>query len=302
MAHQWWWATIQHVLCQPRPSPAVTKAGTRRKQISGATVESAKEYCVVVVVVVADCESFVAINDSVILVGHTFPVFIIKFCLFVACPCFSCAIPIQSTAPGILIKETPPAEIFTLAPGLRINTTHVPRLPSPSVSCCCCCLHPLTKHVLCVLLSPSSLVEGEWGHCLLYLPVFDQYYRKHKLPFSPHPPQIEFLLFHLIRAKRMISFRKGATRAFSFGSRRQGRSDVKRVNVRETQVYRRNTAQRTKSTFRTSSLPGLNVFFYHLLLSSYWQSELMVLVYSWKEDVVWMFKSVERMNEQTLSL
>lgn len=49
----------------------------------GATVESAKEDCVVVVVV-ADCESFVAINDSVIPVGHTFPVFIIKFCLFVA--------------------------------------------------------------------------------------------------------------------------------------------------------------------------------------------------------------------------
>lgn len=98
----------------------------------GATVESAKEDCVVVVVVVADCESFVAINDSVIPVGHTFPVFIIKFCLFVACPCFSCAIPIQSVAPGILIKETPPAEIFTLAPGLRINTTHVPKLSSYS--------------------------------------------------------------------------------------------------------------------------------------------------------------------------
>lgn len=93
----------------------------------GANVKSAKEDCVVVVVV-ADCESFVAINDSVIPVGHTFPVFIIKFCLFVACPCFSCAIPIQSAAPGILIKETPPAEIFTLAPGLRINTTHVPKL------------------------------------------------------------------------------------------------------------------------------------------------------------------------------
>lgn len=123
-----------------------------------ANVESAKEDCVVVVVV-ADCESFVAINDSVIPVGHTFPVFIIKFCLFVACPCFSCAIPIHSVAPGILIKETPPAEIFTLAPGLRINTTHVSKLPSPSVSCCCCS-HPLTKHVLCVLLSPSSLVEG----------------------------------------------------------------------------------------------------------------------------------------------